>query len=304
MALRNDHPMPPLLALSRTECARPHLSPEGCRFQVAWAINPHMKPGAAKPEHAARQHRVFTETLRACGAELLPVDFVHGAFDSVFAKDSAVLATDGRRRAALLANFANSERRQEQRSRTAALEAHGFTVQGPTAVSLEGGDVVQVPGGPVLLGHGFRSSRAARGLLEGFFGRAVVPIELVDPWLYHLDTALTALNDGTLLCCAEAFSPASLRMLLRHPDIREVIFIPREEALQFGLNIVQLGKNVITGAAGARVTESLLTRRGLRVVKVDLSEFQLAGGSAACLVSSVYSERRVATSEMTEIRST
>lgn len=304
MPSKNDHPIPSLLAVSATECSEHHASGSDCRFRVAWQINPHMKPGKTDPARAARQHAKFQDALVSAGAELLPVPFVHGAFDSVFAKDTAILSSRRGRPLALLSNFATPERRREQRARTEALEAQGFHVFGASAVPLEGGDVVPVPHGPVLLGHGFRSSPAARPLLETFLERPVLPLELVDPWLYHLDTALAALSDGTLLCCAGALTPTSLRALLDHPQIPRVLFIPREEALTFALNFVQIGETIITGALAAPRTEAALVGRGLRVVKVELSEFQLAGGSAACLVAGVQPERRVGYGTTPELRVT
>ena len=47
----------------------------------------------------------------------------------------------------------------------------------------------------ILAGYGFRTSRAAHGELAALTGREVISLELVDPRLYHLDVALTVLDD-------------------------------------------------------------------------------------------------------------
>jgi len=156
---------------------------------------------------------------------------------------------------------------------------------------LEGGDVVRLPG-LTLLGHGLRSSVHAREALEDALDEEVLPLRLVDPWLYHLDTALTALADGTLLLCREAFSDESLKRLLRHPKVGEVHFVPHSEAKGFALNLVQVGRRIVTGTR-APVTEAILRRKALDVEVVPLDEFQLAGGSAACLVAPLHLERVV-----------
>ena len=283
----DDH-RAPTFAVSATCCTERHEETEACRYQVAWQINPHMQPGAADPEGAQAQHAAFVNVLREAGARLLPVPFIHAAFDSVFTKDAAILTEHRGVRLALLSRFEGAERRREETVRGRHYEAMGFSVMGAPPLPLEGGDVVRVKNGPVLLGYGQRSRRAAAPVLESFLDREVLPLELVDPWLYHLDTALAALDDGTILCCREAFTNQGLQRLMQHPAVKEIHFIPRVEACRFALNLVQLGRTIVTGTPKVPVLNRLLQARGFRVRSVDLSQFHLAGGSAACLVSEVH----------------
>lgn len=231
------------------------------------------------------------------------VPFVHGAFDSVFIKDNAVLvARDGTLRA-LLAHPCHTERRAEQGARRAVLEETGFRITPEPVAPLEGGDVVLRPrSAGAFLGYGMRSSKHAAAPLERFLDAPVVPLELCDPCLYHLDMALTALPDGTLLVCNEALTKSSLALVeasARGPVVR----VAREDALGFGLNVVPVGEDVIT-AGRAPAVDALLVALGYRVHAVHLSEFHHAGGSAACLVACVYEDGRVATSTTTAMRST
>lgn len=279
-----------------------HRPTEDCRYRIAWQINPHMRPGAADAVRAEAQHRTLVAELRRAGAEVIELPFVHGAFDSVFIKDNALLREVSGTRLALLSRFAEDVRQREQADRAHALREHGFEILQMPDVLLEGGDVARYPDGSAFLGHGFRSEKRAEHLLSAFIDGKVVALELTDPWLYHLDTALAVLNDGTVLCCREAFSESSVRRLFAHAG-NDVLFVPREEALGFALNLVQVGDTVLTGSA-APITRRLLEERGLRVQPLKLTEFQLAGGSAACLVSRLYVERRVAISDTSAMRST
>jgi len=285
----DDH-RAPTFAVSATCCTERHDETEACRYQVAWQINPHMQPGAVDPVGAQSQHTAFVKALKDLGAQLLPVPFVHGAFDSVFTKDAAILTEHRGVRLALLSRFEGTERRREEVARGRHYEQQGFSVIDAPPLPLEGGDVVRLSDGTVLLGFGQRSSRAAAPVLESFMAQEVLPLELVDPWLYHLDTALTALDDGTVLCCREAFTSQGLQQLERHPAVKELLFVPRAEACRFALNVVQVGRTVLSGTLKAPVLNRLLERRGFRVCVVDLSQFHLAGGSAACLVSEVHRE--------------
>jgi len=162
-------------------------------------------------------------------------------------------------------------------------------VAGP---DLEGGDVVAYNGG-AFLGTGFRSSRDSRHGLERFIGGEVLPLELVDPRLYHLDMALSALRDGTLLVCREAFSAASFQEV-RRAATGEVIAVSLQETLAFGLNCIEVEDTILcTGDAPGLATA--LRKRNRKIAFVALDEFHRAGGGAACLVAEVHSAQRFRT---------
>lgn len=253
-----------------------------------------MRIGAVRPERAVREHAAFVRALRALGAEVREVPFVHGSFDSVFSKDSAVLVARARSVTALLARPRYPVRGAEQASRSRALAAIGVRVAGQASVPLEGGDVVMAPGARgAFLGHGFRSDARAARDLERFLERTVTCVELRDPRLYHLDMALSVLDDGTALLCEEALTTEARRAVARHPAVRRVIAVPRSEALGFGTNVVQVGRTVVC-AADAPATKAALTDAGYRVRRLRLDQFHLAGGSAACLVARVHARAEVA----------
>ncbi len=277
-----------------TLAARASASP-ACRYQIAWSINPHMRVGAADFTRAdAASTPLLLTALRATGAQLEQLAFVHGAYDSVFAKDSAVLvsslsATGPSRRALLASPVHRRAAARAGRSRARALEALGFAVEQSAAASREGGDVVMLPGanGSVSSVTAF-VPRAPRPTSSPTSSRVeVTPLELVDPHLYHLDVALSVLADGTALVCEDAFTGESLRRLRAHPSIGSIVSVPREEALRFGLNLVEADGIVVMGSRAATV-EQALAARGFSVVHTPLNEFQLAGGSAACLVAPVH----------------
>ncbi|MEA2748147.1 MAG: hypothetical protein QOI41_2290, partial [Myxococcales bacterium] len=206
-----------------------------------------MRVGSVRGGHAVRQHGTFVRTLESAGAHTLSVPFVHGAYDSVFSKDNAVIVErDHGTIEALLARPRHAERRMEQRARAAALASLGVRVRAAAEAPLEGGDVVVLPGAAgAFLGHGFRSSRAAAGDLERFLDREVTCLELRDPRLYHLDMALSVLDDGTAVVCPEALTPSALCAVQSHPDIHAVVHVPLDEALRFGVNLVQVGRTVV-----------------------------------------------------------
>jgi phenylacetate-CoA ligase len=276
------------IMVSRLACGD-HAHGDECRYRVAWTINPHMRPGAGSFEAACRQHARFVDALVALGACVIELPFVHGAYDSVFVKDVALLIERSDRRCALLARPRYAERERELASRAERLRRHGYELVADAGAPLwEGGDIVALPGGNALfLGYGFRSDIRAARWLERHAGVPVIPLELVDAHLYHLDTALAVLPDGSALACRDAFTPEAMRSLERTPGIRDVLEVSRADALAFGLNIVPVGDTVIAGTRVPAI-EDRVAARGYRYHVVALDQFHLAGGGAACLTAVVH----------------
>lgn len=257
---------------------------DGCVYQIAWKLNPHMMVGSANHLRARAQHARLIRTVRDLGAQVDLLPFVHGAFDSVFAKDNGVYTSTRGGLRAVLARPRHPERQAEQKPRARELRGCGAVVA-HVEHGFEGGDFVLDPTRRVgFLGTGFRSSPEAAPHLARQLGMHVVPLELVDPVLYHLDTALAVLEDGTAMYCEEAFSSASQRLL--RDSFECAIVVSREDATAFALNFVEVGDTVVTGTDANAVTAVL---RGLRkrVIVLELDEFQRSGGSAACLLGPV-----------------
>lgn len=278
---------PPVFVTSAVECDGSHPRTDACGFRVAWAINPYMRPGSGDLARARAQATAFAATLRAEGAEVIELPFVHGAFDSVFMKDPVVLVEHKGARRALLAHHRFAERRVERSARARALATLGFDPCEPAAEHWEGGDLVLAPHlGVALFGHGPRSSLRAAAWLERMLAMPIVPLALRDARLFHLDMALSVLPDRSVLVCRDAFEPGALGALA-NLAVHDVVSVPPGEALAFGLNLVPIGDAVLTGA-DAPFVRRVLRQRGLRPVRVTLDEFHLAGGSAACLVARVH----------------
>lgn len=247
-----------------------------------------MKIGGVSVERSVRQHATFLRAVRRAGADVECVPFVHGGHDSIFMKDSAILVKriDGLH--ALLCRPRYVERQIEQKSRFHALVDAGFMVHASSGGPLEGGDFVPYRGS-AFLGVGFRSKAASCSGLENFLRCPVVPIELVDPRLYHLDMALASLRDGTLVVCKEAISPQSFRKIERMAT-GAIASVSLRDALRFAINFIEVGDTLLGSPPTSRIAEVT----GRDFVPLSLSEFHAAGGGAACLASEVHDASRFA----------
>ena len=137
--------------------------------------------------------------------------------------------------------------------------------------TLDGGDVLK-HGGTVWVGIGGRTNRAGidqlASYLEPYGARVVaVPVEKV----LHLKSAVTALPDGTVL----GYPP-----LVDDPAVwPSFLEVPEEP----GAHVVLLDSDLVLMSTSAPRTRALLEERGLRVVAVDIGEYEKLEGCVTCL---------------------
>ena len=111
----------------------------------------------------------------------------------------------------------------------------------------------------ILAGTGFRTDPRAHAEIAEIFGRPVISLQLVDPRFYHLDTALSVLDDTTIAYYPPAFTECSRAHLeTLFPD---AIVVDSADAYVFGLNAVSDGRHVVHPAAAVGFAEQLCRRR-------------------------------------------
>ena len=125
-----------------------------------------------------------------------------------------------------------------------------------------------------------RSDARGHQVLAEMLGCRVIPLELVDPYYYHLDTCFCPLAEGIALYLPEAFDEYGRRAL--EEAVETLIEIPSEEARSFAANAVVVGKTVVTNV-GCPTVHDRLAAHGFTPQSTPLSEFVKAGGSAKCL---------------------
>jgi N-dimethylarginine dimethylaminohydrolase len=117
--------------------------------------------------------------------------------------------------------------------------------------------------------------------VQEYFQRPVVPLQLIDPRFYHLDTALARLDAATVVYWPGAFAPQSQDLLQDlFPD---AILADEREAAALALNMVSDGSTVIMTTECNALAEQIVDR-GFAVVRASTSELRKAGGGAKCCV--------------------
>lgn len=248
-------------------------------FRVSYSINPWMDPG--KPVDlalAVAQWEDLRDRYRALGHTVEELEPDPDLPDMVFAANGATMV-DGR---VLGARFAHPERAGEAELHLAWHRAQGHgPVRAPEHINEAEGDFA-VTASWLLAGRGFRSSPLSHPEAQEFFGRPVIGLDLVDPRFYHLDTALTVLDDSrddAVMYYPGAFSPGSRAVLARlFPN---AIVAEEADARAFGLNAVSDGHHVLLPQAAVGLFAPL-REHGYEPIGMDLGELLKGGGSVKC----------------------
>ncbi|MFE7132539.1 dimethylargininase [Streptomyces sp. NPDC057638] len=247
-------------------------------FEVTYSINPWMDP--AKPVDlplALTQWEDLRDRYRSLGHTVELLTPRPGLPDMVYAANGATVI-DGR---VLLARFAHPERTAEEAVHRDWFRSAGYTELHEPAHINEGEGDFAVTRSYLLAGRGFRSSPLAHGEAQEFFGRPVIGLDLVDPRFYHLDTALSVLDDDgdDVMYYPGAFSPGSRAALARlFPD---ALIADEADARAFGLNAVSDGRHVLLPQAAVGLFDKLRDR-GYEPIGMDLGELLKGGGSVKC----------------------
>ena len=252
-------------------------------FDVNYVINPWMAGNVHRSsrERATEQWRQLHGALTRLASVML-VSPQAGCPDMVFTANAGLV----RQGVVALSSFLHPERQVEESHFRKWFDDFGLTIRDlPRHTSFEGeGDALfEADGSRLWAGHGVRTMASSHRALEEAWDVEVVPLRLVDPCFYHLDTCFCPLLDGHLLFFPEAFDGDSLARIEQHYSSDKLIRVDKADALQFACNAVNVGRTIVMN----RISDELageLGARGFDVIQVSLTEFLKAGGAAKCLV--------------------
>jgi len=210
----------------------------------------------------------YVEALHGAGWETIEVPPADDCPDGVFVEDTVVMY--GER--AVVTRPGADERKPETDGTSTVLRGLGYdVVEIEPPGTLDGGDVLK-HGCTVWVGLGGRTNQSGVDQLAAYlepYGATVVgvPVQKV----LHLKSAVTALPDGTVI----GYPP-----LVDDRDVwPSFLEVPEEP----GSHVVLLGDDVVLMSTSAPRTRALLEERGLRVVAVDLTEYEKLEGCVTCL---------------------
>lgn len=247
-------------------------------YGIEYEINAWMsRARQADRDLAARQWEDLKTLLYSVGAEILLLEPQPGLPDLVFTANAGLIFKER----AILARFKHPERQKEEPINAAWFAAHKFdVVRLPDYEYFEGAGDGLFCGETLVAGYRQRSDARSHQHVAALIGCRVLPVELVDPHYYHLDTCFCPLAPGIAAWFPGAFDEYGQRVLQEH--IPTLIEVAADEAHEFACNAVVVGKHVVTNV-GCLGFHAALTAHGFTPHATPLGEFVKSGGSAKCL---------------------
>ena len=247
-------------------------------YGIEYEINPWMnRERQADHELARRQWQGLHDLLQTLGAEIELVEPVAGLPDLVFTANAGMIFGQQ----VVLSHFRHPQRQGEEPVFRRWFQDHHFAVLTlPPDHYFEGAGDALFCGETLFGGYHIRSDAISQQHVGRLIQRRVLPLELVDPYYYHLDTCFCPLDEETAIYFPGAFDDYGRRVL--QAEIKHLIEVEEAEARSFACNAVVVGHSVVTNTGCPRLHEALRSI-GRSPIETPLSEFVKAGGSAKCL---------------------
>ena len=236
--------------------------------RLAEGLLTHLDRTPVDADLAARQWEGYVAALADEGWEIVEVPAAEECPDSAFVEDTVVVYAD----LAVISRPGAVERQPETTGTEQTLAGLGYRIARiEEPGTLDGGDVLKHDG-RAWVGLGGRTNQAGVDQLTDLLsplGAQVVGVPLTK--VLHLKSAVTALPDGTVV----GYEPLVDDVTAWDP------FQPVPE--EPGSHVVLLGGETVLMSSAAPRSRQLFEERGLRVVTVDISEFEKLEGCVTCL---------------------
>jgi len=242
-----------------------------------------------EPETTIGQHAEMVSAYEDAGVN---VHFLHpdpALPYQVFARDSSVATPLG----PVVTQLAQPWRRGEYAPVIHFYEDAGIPIHGMiSAGTLEGGDVIIVEPGLLLIGNGEeRTDQAGARQLAAWFELMgwEVRIEPIPGHFVHIDVLVSVLAPKLAAVCVDAASGGLVKWL-RAAGF-EILEVSVEDAFGLGVNAISLGHDRVISTRRSSDLNAQLRAHGLEVLDPDLEMFTLGGGGAHCLAQPLRRER-------------
>jgi N-dimethylarginine dimethylaminohydrolase len=258
-------------------------------FDVVDHKNPYMTEKVPLDrEKARRQWQALCSALEQTGCQVETIAPTPGLEDMVFAANQVFVGFhEGVGKFIVPSRMVHASRQREVPFYVDWYRQRGYKIIDLDlgADYLEGhGDLLWHPDwSRIYAGYGFRSTKAAVEKFGGVMsemGIPVIPLRLIDPYCYHLDTCLCPLNPEAVLIYPGAYAPESLATLRRF--WKRVHELTADEAHKFMGNGIVANGSYLTPYLTPHL-EGILRQEDLTPVVVDSSEFEKSGGSLFCM---------------------
>jgi len=223
-------------------------------YGIEYEINPWMnRQVASDPTTSLRQWWALRDVLCDLGVRIETLPAVQGLPDLVFTANAGLIY----RNLFISSRFRFGVRQGETPHFERWAAANGYEVVTLPAANafFEGAGDALFCGDTLFAGYRFRSDVRSHHWAADRVGVEVLPMELVDPRFYHLDTCFCPLSEGEAMYYPGAFDDYG-RSVLRD-RIPGLIEVSADEAVSFSCNAVVVGRHVVLNAGAPKLAGAL-----------------------------------------------
>ena len=248
-------------------------------YAVHYEINPWMQlKNPPDPYLAARQWNNLSNVLKQLGAQIVTIDQSPDCPDMVFTANAGVVAGN----IFIPSHFRYQERRAEEKPFAHFFKSRRYRVaDAAKGLFFEGEGDLLAYRDMLFGGFHFRSEPKAQKRVSAALKKPLIPLDLVQPHFYHLDTCFCPLDDRTVMYYPEAFDKKGQRMIRER--VADPLPVSRKDADHFACNAIRIGRTVVLNQASPALKKAL-DQRGYGVIETPTTEFIKAGGSVKCLL--------------------
>lgn len=246
-------------------------------FDIEYEINPWMHTNnQVDPKSAMLQWQQLKDIYSQLGWDVKLQSPVEHLPDMVFTANAGLVIDDK----VVLSQFRSPQRQPETPKDEEWFRSAGYTDILLPKADFEGEGDALVWNDIIFAGYPWRSDIAAHAEIAEFFGKKVISLQLTSASFYHLDTALTIVDEQTVALYPPLFTEESLKII--YQIVPNVIEVSREDAYAYGLNAMSDGKNIILSDKATNLI-SIYQNKGMEVHPTPIGEFQKSGGGVKCL---------------------
>jgi N-dimethylarginine dimethylaminohydrolase len=227
-----------------------------------------------------REHEEFVKAYEDAGVVVEFLDADEDRPNSVFARDFGGCVKEGY----ILGNFKLDMRYKEHVDYEKRMEELGIPKIGEVKEGLfEGGDFMFMNEKWIAVGMADRTDEAGlkelKAILEPL-GYEVTGVPLKKEYL-HLDMCFNLVDDHLAVAYVDGL-PEEFKALLAERKI-ELIPVSEEAIFLHGCNLQALGNHCVLSLKQNEKVNQELTKRGMKVIEMDITEILKAGGGPHCM---------------------
>lgn len=253
-------------------------------FDIEYAINPWMHiDQKVNREKVLKEYANLKNKYTELGVQFDELQPTQGLPDQVYTTDMGLPVG----KLFIKSNFKYGQRKPEATIGAEYFTSKKYAVYNlPPTISFEGeGDLIK-NNDRYFMGWGQRTMYKAEEYLQIALQKEVIPLKMINPSFFHLDTCFAPLNNDVAIYYPKAFSEDGRQTLKQY--FKEIIPIHKKDADAFACNLVMFNKNIVVHEGLSKELRKKIESYGFIVHGLDMSEYLKGGGSVKCVSLQIF----------------